>query len=62
MPIFIKRKFVTVDGSRTIAKDWTNAELTKMRVTTPSRFLTVTESHAADVVRPQDKYQEVQDG
>jgi len=41
--------------------DWTDAELAEMREKLPSRFFTVTESHAADVIRPQEKYQEVQD-
>lgn len=64
MPTFIKRKCVMAQQkNREVPTypDWTDEELTEMRTTLPSRFITVPESHAAGVIRPQEKYQEVQD-
>ena len=64
MPTFIKRKCVIAkQKNREVPTypDWTDEELTELRTTLPSRFITVPESHAADVIRPQEKYQEVQD-
>ena len=64
MPTFIKRKCVMArQKGREVSlyPDWTDRELTDMRKQLPSRFITVSESHAAGVIRPQEKYQEVQD-
>ena len=54
MATFIKR-LATEDETR----DWTQEELVELWANNHSKFLTVTESHAADVLRPQGRYQEV---
>jgi len=52
MPTFIKK---IGEANR----DWTHDELVTIYQGNPSRFITVPETHAADVLRPQGKYQEV---
>ena len=64
MPTFIRKheKQREVEGFIEVtARDWTEDELAKLRKDEPSRFFEVSESHAADVIRPQGNYQEVED-
>lgn len=64
MPTFIKRKTKQIeheDYIEVVRIQYTQAELRELYATEPSRFITVSESHAADVIRPQDNYQEVPD-
>lgn len=65
MPVFIKQRTDQVerkDGTFDVQRrDWTEEELAQIRKELPSRFITVPESHAADVIRPQGRYQEIED-
>ena len=66
MATFIKRNQIqdtiqTKDGPTTIIrqKNWKTAELLELYRDNPGMFFEVTESHAQDVLRPQNFYQEV---
>lgn len=64
MPTFIKRKTKQIDHGdyvEVVRVNYTKAELKELRENEPSKFITVSESHAAGVIRPQDNYQEVPD-
>lgn len=64
MPTFIKQKITQTEvetGVKVERRDWTEEELAQIRKELPSRFITVPESHAADVIRPQGNYQEIED-
>ena len=60
MPTFIKKRTTNdPDRNRINFNDHSLDELVSLYKEHRSRFIEVTESHAADVLRPQGKYQEV---
>lgn len=66
MPTFIRMRREQKVNKRTeeivmVDNPYTDEEIAELRREHPNKFVTVPESHAADVIRPQANYQEVPD-